>query len=95
MFSNPIIIAIIAVYLIIANIAGFASMGIDKKKAEKKQWRTPEATLFLIAAIGGSIGSIIGMHHFRHKTKHWYFVVGMPLILIIQIALVILLFNIF
>ncbi|MBO5228917.1 MAG: DUF1294 domain-containing protein [Lachnospiraceae bacterium] len=95
MFSNPIIIAIIAVYLIIANIAGFASMGIDKKKAEKKQWRTPEATLFLIAAIGGSIGSIIGMRHFRHKTKHWYFVVGMPLILVIQIALVILLFNIF
>ena len=95
MFSNPIIIAIIAVYLIIANIAGFVSMGIDKKKAEKKQWRTPEATLFLIATIGGSIGSIIGMHHFRHKTKHWYFVVGMPLILIIQIALVILLFNIF
>ena len=95
MFSNPIIIAIIAVYLIIANIAGFASMGIDKKKAEKKQWRTPEATLFLIAAIGGSIGSIIGMRHFRHKTKHWYFVMGMLLILVIQIALVILLFNIF
>lgn len=95
MFSNPIIIAIIAVYLIIANIAGFASMGIDKKKAEKKQWRTPEATLFLIAAIGGSIGSIIGMRHFRHKTKHWYFVVGMPLILVIQIALIILCFSIF
>ena len=95
MLSNPIIITIIAVYLVIANIAGFASMGIDKKKAEKKQWRTPEATLFLIAAIGGSIGSIIGMRHFRHKTKHWYFVVGMPLILIIQIALVILGFSIF
>ncbi len=95
MFSNPIIMIIIAAYLIIANITGFASMGIDKKKAEKNQWRTPEATLFLIAAIGGSIGSIIGMRHFRHKTKHWYFVVGMPLILVIQIALVILCFSIF
>ena len=89
MFSNPVITAVIAAYLIIINIAGFASMGIDKKKAERKQWRTPEATLFLIAAIGGSIGSIIGMKYFRHKTKHWYFVIGMPLILIIQIALII------
>lgn len=95
MFSNPVIIAVIAAYLLIANIAGFASMGIDKKKAEKKQWRTPEATLFLIAAIGGSIGSITGMRHFRHKTKHWYFVVGMPLILIIQVVLTILCLTIF
>ncbi len=83
---QSIIIIAVVCYLIITNIAGFASMGIDKKKAEKKQWRIPEATLFLIAAIGGSIGSTFGMRHFRHKTKHWYFVIGMPLILVIQIV---------
>ena len=74
-------------YLVIINLCGFLSMLIDKKKAEKKKWRIPEKTLFIIAAIGGSIGSIIGMHKFRHKTKHWYFVLGMPAILILQIAL--------
>ncbi len=85
---QSIIIMVVACYLVSANIAGFASMGIDKKKAERKQWRIPEATLFLIAAIGGSIGSILGMKHFRHKTKHWYFVIGMPFILIIQLIIV-------
>jgi len=80
---------LIAAYLIIVNICGFASMGIDKKKARLHQWRISEATLFLFAIIGGSIGSILGMQVFRHKTKHWYFKWGMPAILIIQIALVI------
>jgi len=87
MSSKSVIIIIIAAYLLIVNIAGFVSMGIDKRRAVKKEWRTPEATLFLIAGIGGSIGSIIGMKHFRHKTKHWYFVIGMPFILIVQIIL--------
>jgi len=66
-------------------------MGIDKLKSKKRTWRIPEANLFLIAIIGGSIGSILGMYLFRHKTRHWYFVYGMPLILIIQIAIVVLL----
>jgi uncharacterized membrane protein YsdA (DUF1294 family) len=71
------------------NVIGFFGMYLDKRKARKKLWRIPEATLFLIAIIGGSIGSIIGMHLFRHKTRHWYFVYGMPVILVLQIAAVI------
>ncbi len=79
---------LIIVYLVIMNIAGFASMGIDKSKAKKGAWRIPEATLFMIALLGGSAGSILGMQHFRHKTKHWYFTVGMPAIFFLQLALV-------
>lgn len=74
----------ITIYLIIINIIGFLSMGIDKYKAIKDEWRIPERTLFIIAILGGSLGSWIGMYTFHHKTKHWYFVVGMPLILIIE-----------
>lgn len=64
-------------------------MGIDKRKAIKRNFRIPEATLFMIALIGGSIGSIIGMQVFRHKTRHWYFVYGMPAILVLQILVLI------
>ena len=78
---------IIISYLILMNLTGFALMGIDKQKARKKAWRIPEATLFLFALCGGSIGSIAGMYVFRHKTKHWYFVIGMPLCLVLQIIL--------
>lgn len=77
---------IVIIYLLIINIAGFASMGLDKVKARKHQWRLPEKTLFLFAVAGGSIGSIIGMHYFHHKTKHWYFVIGMPAILLVELA---------
>lgn len=63
-------------------------MGVDKASAKNHTWRIAEATFFLIAIIGGSIGCILGMYIYRHKTKHWYFVWGMPLILIIQIALI-------
>lgn len=66
-------------------------MFIDKKKAIKHAYRIPEATLFTIALIGGSIGSIVGMQWFRHKTKHWYFVIGMPAILIVQVILALIL----
>lgn len=76
-------------YLIAINLIGFLVMGIDKRKAIKRAWRISEATLFLIAIVGGSIGSILGMKIFRHKTKHWYFVWGMPAILILQIAAII------
>lgn len=84
---------LIIVYLIVINIIGFFIMGIDKRKAIRHAYRIPEATLFLIALIGGSIGSILGMHLFRHKTKHWYFVYGMPAILILQILIVYLLLK--
>lgn len=88
---NPITFLII--YFIIINIVGFAIMGIDKRKAIKRTFRIPEATLFIVALIGGSIGSILGMQVFRHKTRHWYFVFGMPAILIVQIALLVFLLT--
>lgn len=83
------VIRLIVIYIVIVNIIGFAMMGLDKRRARKRAWRIPEASLFIIALIGGSLGSIIGMYTFRHKTLHWYFVYGMPLILILQIALVV------
>jgi uncharacterized membrane protein YsdA (DUF1294 family) len=75
--------------LLIANLVGFALMGIDKSKAKRHAWRIPELTLFLASLLGGSLGTWAGMYAFRHKTKHWYFVVGMPLILVLQAALAI------
>ena len=83
---------ILAVYLACVNIAGFALMGMDKLKAKRRKWRIPEATLFLVAIIGGSVGSIAGMYIFRHKTKHMYFVIGMPVILGLQIIGAIIIF---
>lgn len=80
-------------YFLIMTIAGFATMGIDKSRAKKHLWRIPEATLFAIAIFGGSLGSTIGMHVFRHKTKHWYFLYGMPVILVIHVLLLVLLFS--
>ena len=76
------------IYLLVMNVIGFATMGIDKYKAIKDKWRVPEKTLFLLSVLGGSIGTWAGMYAFRHKTKHWYFVIGMPVILFLQIALV-------
>ena len=87
------ILKIILIYLLIINLIGFALMGIDKRKAIHHKYRIPEKTLFLTALLGGSIGSILGMQTFRHKTKHWYFVIGMPAILILQILLVFFLFH--
>lgn len=59
----------------------------DKHKAKKNKWRIPESTLMLTAALGGSVGSLIGMYTVRHKTKHPKFTVGIPLILALQIVL--------
>ncbi len=72
------------IYLAFANLAGFFLMGLDKWKAKHKKWRISEKTLFLAAIVGGSIGTWAGMYVFRHKTRHWYFTVGMPLILVLQ-----------
>ena len=79
---------LLLLYLLIVNLVGFAVMGIDKRRAIKKAWRISEASLFLTAIIGGSIGCIAGMQVFRHKTKHWYFKYGMPAILVLQVAVV-------
>lgn len=81
-------IIVILIYLVVMNIIGFASMGIDKSKAKRGAWRIPEKTLFLIAILGGSIGSILGMKQFRHKTKHKTFTIGMPTILLVQAAII-------
>ena len=84
---------VLLVYLLIINAAGFILMIVDKVKAKKILWRIPEATLFLVAAIGGSVGSILGMYTFRHKTKHIKFIVGIPLILAAQIVIAILILT--
>ena len=83
----------ILLYLLIVNALGFLLMLVDKRKAQKNLWRIPEATLFLMAAIGGSIGSIAGMYKFRHKTKHLKFILGIPAILAAQIAVAFLLLR--
>lgn len=73
--------------LVIINLLGYISMWSDKRRAIKGKYRISEKTLFTIAILGGSLGSILGMNQFRHKTKHWYFKYGMPLILVIQIVI--------
>ena len=84
---------LLILYLLIVNAIGFVLMLADKIKAKKNLWRIPEATLLLMAAIGGSIGSLLGMHTFRHKTKHIKFIVGMPLILAVQIIIAVLILS--
>ena len=78
---------IILYYLLAVNIATFFLYGIDKYKAKKNQWRISEATLLTMAAIGGSIGAWAGMRIWHHKTMHKKFKYGIPLIIIMQIAL--------
>lgn len=76
------------IYIVIMNVAAFIAMGLDKRRAKRGVWRVRERTLFLLSLLGGSIGSLTGMYLFRHKTKHWYFVWGMPAILILHLILV-------
>lgn len=73
-------------YLLLMNIVGLYVMYSDKRRAINHRFRIPERTLFIVSLFGGSIGTWAGMYLFRHKTKHWYFVVGMPLILLCQCA---------
>ena len=79
---------IVELYLLLINLAGFAMMGIDKNRAKRGAWRIPEKTLFACALMGGSLGTTLGMSTFRHKTRHWYFKYGMPLILVVQVVLI-------
>lgn len=78
---------VLLVWLAAINLVTFAVYGIDKVKAKRGAWRVPEKTLFLLPLLGGSLGALLGMRVFHHKTKHWYFVWGIPLILLAQIAL--------
>lgn len=75
-------------YLIAVNLIGFGLMAADKQRAVHHRWRIPEKTLFAAALLGGSLGAWLGMLVMRHKTRHWYFVIGMPLILVVQILTV-------
>lgn len=84
---------ILFVYLLIMNAASFALMHADKRKAQKKKWRIPEATLMWMALLGGSLGILLGMYCFRHKTLHKKFSVGIPLILFIQCAILIIMIK--
>ena len=79
------VIYVLIIYIVLVNLLGFYAMYSDKLRSKKRAFRIPEATLFTIAIIGGCIGCIAGMYVFRHKTRHWHFVYGMPLILILQI----------
>ena len=78
---------VLLVWLAVINLLTFIVYGADKRRARKGKWRVPEKTLFLLPLLGGSIGALLGMRVFRHKTKHWYFVWGIPAILLAQIAL--------
>lgn len=75
------------IYLLLINILLFILMGIDKRKATKNKWRIKEKTLLILCILGGSIGGIIGMYTFRHKTKHLKFKIGFPFIFIVQLML--------
>lgn len=83
----PPLTAALMTYLAAVNVVAFAVYGADKRRAKKERRRVPEKTLFLLAAIGGSLGAWAGMYAFRHKTRHWYFVWGIPAILAAQMAL--------
>ena len=87
------VITLLVLYFVIMNLIGLFIMGYDKWQAQHYAWRVPELNLFIIALIGGSIGSIIGMYLFHHKTRHWYFVYGMPAILILQLLIAIILWQ--
>ena len=87
---------LIAGYLAVVNVWAFALMGFDKRRAKiKGARRIRERTLFLSALLGGGLGACLGMWCFRHKTKHWYFVAGMPLILIAEAALLVFAYHAF
>lgn len=81
-----------ALYLVIINLITFFLFWNDKRRSKKAGWRIPEKTLLGLCVIGGSVGGILGMRVFNHKTKHLQFSVGMPIILILQVGLFIFLF---
>jgi len=83
------ITVVFLIYFAIVNLLAFALFGIDKRMAKKNKDRVSEGKLFLLAILGGALGAWGGMYFFRHKTKHWYFVVFIPLILFVQIGVVV------
>ena len=84
---ESVICILLSVWLAVVNLTGLVLMAADKSRARRGRWRVPERMLFLTALLGGAAGSWAWMYLFHHKTRHWYFVLGMPLILACQIAL--------
>jgi uncharacterized membrane protein YsdA (DUF1294 family) len=91
--KNSMIEPFLMGYLLAINILAFCVMDFDKQKARKGVWRISESTLFTLAILGGSIGDLLGMWIFRHKTKHLKFVIGMPFILIIQLVITYIIYS--
>ena len=89
------ILKLVMIYLLVLTLATFIVCGIDKFAAKRQMRRVPEKTLFLLSAIGGSVGMFAGMLTFRHKTQHWYFKFGIPAIIIGQVVLVLLFMRLF
>ena len=77
---------VLLVYLAVLNLVTFALYGADKRRAKKGQWRIPEKTLLILPLLGGSVGGILGMAVFHHKTRHWYFRWGLPIMFLLQAA---------
>jgi uncharacterized membrane protein YsdA (DUF1294 family) len=75
----------LGLYLLAVNLAAFMLMGADKRRARRGAWRISEKALFLPAALGGALGGVLGMRVFHHKTRHWYFRLGFPLLLLAQL----------
>lgn len=90
LFTNPFYFALF--YLAIANVMAFFLYGLDKLKAKRGWTRISEFTLFMVAVLGGSLGALVGISVWRHKTQHWKFTIGIPFVLVGQIALVVALY---
>ena len=82
-----LLLVLLGAYLLVINLEGFALMGADKSRARRGRRRVPEATLFVVAVLCGSLGVLCGMYAFRHKTRHNSFAIGMPLLLFFQAVL--------
>lgn len=86
---KTVVITVIVTLLVLINAAAWLLMAVDKRRARKGQWRIPEKTLFLVTGLFGGLGGTLGMFMMHHKTKHWYFRIGFPLLLILQAAVLI------
>lgn len=84
---NVAVRAALLVWLAGVNVVTFILYGVDKSRAKKGRWRIPEKTLLLLPLLGGSAGGILGMAAFHHKTRHWYFCIGLPVMFLLQAAL--------
>ena len=86
---NTVVLIVGACVMVVMGIVAFAFMAYDKKQAKKGGWRVPEKTLFLVTALFGGLGGVLGMSVMRHKTQHWYFKLFFPLFLVIQVGIIV------